>query len=458
MKLERSVCAGVMAALVSFSAGAEQPAPESPPSTLVEVSQQAPAPQAPVQQAPAQDTPVQQAPVQQAPAQEASVQQAPVAQAPVQQQAPVVQAPVQEVVAQRAPEQETRVPVSLSLLPGLSNNGFSSGNVVNNLSIGIIATHAGRVDGLAVAMAGNWVVREMSGAELALGANYAGQVKGAQMAVGLNVAGGAMHGWQAAVGANVAAGEMVGAQFSSGVNIAAGKARGLQAATGLNIAPDMVGVQASSGLNLARRLEGAQLSLLNVGGDVSGAQVGILNIARRMKGLQIGLVNVAGEADGLNLGLLNFVGNGQHHVQVWVSDMAMTNVALKLGGKYFHTLFTVGLRPSRDNQERLWAAGLGLGAHIPAGLLFIDVDALASGMHEGRFIDSNNHLLAQLRLVAGFQPFKHFALFGGVTANTLVSFDGQELKGMDRFGEGQVFHSDDARVQVWPGLVAGIQI
>lgn len=439
MKLERSVCAGVMAALVSFSAGAQQPAPESPPSAPVEVSQPAPAPQAPVQQAPAQDAPVQQAPAPQP--------------APVQSQAPV-----QEAVAQRAPEQEVRVPVSLALLPGLSNNGFESGNVVNNLSIGVITTHVGRVDGLAVAMLGNWVERELSGASLALGANYAGQVKGTQMALGLNVAGGSMHGWQASVGVNVAAGEMVGAQLSSGINIAAGRAWGLQAATGLNFAPELVGVQAASGLNLARRLEGAQLSLLNVGGDVSGAQVGLLNIAGRVKGVQLGLVNVAGEAEGLNLGLLNFVGNGQHHVQVWYSDMAMTNVALKLGGRYFHTLFTVGLRPSRDTQQRLWAAGLGLGAHIPAGLLFFDVDALASSLHEGRFIDSSQHLLTQLRLVAGFQPVKHFALFGGVTANTLISFNGEELQGMDRFGEGQVFHSDGARVQVWPGLVAGLQI
>lgn len=444
MKLERSVCAGVMAALVSFSAGAEQPAPEPPPSAPVEVPQPAPVLQAPVTQAPAQDASMQQAPVPQ--------------QASAPQQAPALQAPVQEVVAQRAPEQETRIPVSLALLPGLSNNGFESARVVNNLAIGVITTHVGRVDGLAVAMLGNWVDRELSGGALAMGANYAGQVKGTQMALGLNVAGGAMHGWQAAVGANVAAGEMVGAQLSSGINIAAGPARGLQAATGLNIAPELVGVQAASGLNIARRLEGAQLSLLNVGGDVSGAQVGLLNIARRMKGVQLGLVNVAGEADGLNLGLLNFVGNGQHHVQVWYSDLAMTNVALKLGGRYFHTLFTVGLRPSRDTWQRLWAAGLGLGAHIPAGLLFFDVDALASSLHEGRFIDSSPHLLSQLRLVAGFQPVRHFALFGGVTANTLVSFHGEELKGMDRFGEGQVFHSDGARVQVWPGVVAGLQI
>ncbi|QRK11976.1 hypothetical protein JQX13_19140 [Archangium violaceum] len=384
-----SVYAGVMAAMVSFSAGAQEPAPE------------APLPPAPA---------------------------------------------------------EVYKPVNLSILSGLSTNGFSSGNVVNSLSLGLLTTNAGRVDGLAMAMVGNWMERESSGAALAMVANYAGQVKGVQMALGVNVAGGSMRGWQTSLGANVAAGEMVGAQLSTGVNIAAGETRGLQAAVGLNIAQDMVGVQTSPGLSIASRLEGAQISILNIGGDVSGAQVGIINVARRMKGLQLGLLNVAGEAEGANIGILSFVGNGQHHVQAWVSEMAMANVALKLGGKYFHTLLTVGMRPPHAGEPRLWATGLGFGGHIPVGLFFVDLDALASSMREGSFIDSGHNLLGQLRLVAGFQPFKHFAIFGGVTANTLVTWQGEAPSGTDRFKQGRIYYSDDVRVQVWPGLVAGIQI
>ncbi|WNG32972.1 hypothetical protein F0U61_04575 [Archangium violaceum] len=400
MKRSVSVCAGVMAAMVSFSAGAQESAPEAPPPAPAEA---------------AQSVPVQ---------------------------------PVQEIYK----------PVNVSILGGLSTNGFSSGNVVNSLSLGLLTTNAGRVDGLAMAMVGNWMDRESSGAALAMGANYAGQVRGAQMALGVNVAGGSMRGWQASLAANVVAGEMVGAQLSTGVNIAAGETRGLQAAVGLNIAPDMVGVQTSSGLSIASRLEGAQISILNIGGDVSGAQVGIVNIARRMKGLQLGILNVAGEAEGVNLGVLSIVGNGQHHVQAWVSEMAMANVALKFGGKYFHTLLTVGMRPPLDGEPRLWSSGIGFGGHIPVGFFFFDLDALASSLHEGAFIDSSNNLLGQLRLVAGFQPFKHFAIFGGVTANTLVTWEGEAPSGTDRFKQGRVFYSDDVRVQVWSGLVAGIQI
>ena len=271
------------------------------------------------------------------------------------------------------------------------------------------------------------------------------------------MAGGALRGWQTAVGVNVAAGEMVGAQFAAGLNVAAGKAWGLQSATGLNIAQELVGVQLAAGLNLASRLRGAQFSLLNVGGDVSGAQVGLLNVGGRVKGLQLGLINVASEADS-SIGLLSFVGNGQQHVQVWGSEMSMTNVALKLGGRTMHTLFTVGLRPGREGRQRLWSAGLGVGGHIPAGPFFVDVDALASTLHTGGFIEPTGHLLGQLRLVAGWQPVKHFALFGGLTANTLVSFRDEEVQGVDRFKLGQVYDSERVRVRTWPGLLAGIQI
>jgi len=374
MKSKVSVCVGVLAALVSFSAGAEEPVPMP-----------------------------------------------------------------QAVSA----GQEVRRPLGFALMPGLSTNGFTSGDVVNSLSLGVLASHAGRVEGLALALGGNWVDRELRGIEVALGANYAGQVKGFQLALAGNVAGGSMRGIQAAMGVNVAAGEMVGAQLSSGINIAAGEARG---------------VQASPGLNIVSRLEGAQLSLLNVGGDVRGAQVGLINVARRMKGLQLGLINVASEADGANIGLLSLVGNGQHHVQVWGSDLSMTNVALKLGGKHFHTLFTLGLRPERESQQRWWAAGMGFGAHLPFGPLFVDLDALASSLHQGQLISPSGNLLGQVRLLAGWKPFSHFAVFGGVTLNSLVHFHGQEPQGMDRFGQGYLHQEDRVSVRTWPGFLAGVQI
>jgi len=374
MKSKVSVCVGVLAALVSFSAGAEEPVPMP-----------------------------------------------------------------QAVSA----GQEVRRPLGFALMPGLSTNGFTSGDVVNSLSLGVLASHAGRVEGLALALGGNWVDRELRGIEVALGANYAGQVKGFQLALAGNVAGGSMRGIQAAMGVNVAAGEMVGAQLSSGINIAAGEARG---------------VQASPGLNIVSRLEGAQLSLLNVGGDVRGAQVGLINVARRMKGLQLGLINVASEADGANIGLLSLVGNGQHHVQVWGSDLSMTNVALKLGGKHFHTLFTLGLRPERESQQRWWAAGLGFGAHIPFGPLFVDADLLASSLHQGALFSPTGNLLGQARLLGGWKPFSHFAVFGGVTLNSLVHFHGQEPQGMDRFGQGYLHQEDRVSVRTWPGFLAGVQI
>ncbi|HEX5746186.1 MAG TPA: hypothetical protein VFZ09_08075 [Archangium sp.] len=61
-------------------------------------------------------------------------------------------------------------------------------------------------------------------------------------------------------------------------------------------------------------------------------------------------------------------------------------------------------------------------------------------------------------VMAGWQPYRHFAIFGGLTANTLVSFVDEEVRGVDRFKLGAVYDSERVRVQTWPGLIAGLQI
>jgi hypothetical protein len=396
-------------------------------------------------------------------------------------------------VRQQGSEAEVLVPFSFTVVPGLSTQGPTSRNVVNNLSIGFIATHAARLDGLAMALGGNWVDRGASGAQLAVGGNIAGgEVRGLQLATGLNVAGaglaglqgsvgfnvlrgdllggqlttgfnvvsGRAEGLQGAVGLNIARGDLVGAQLAVGVNLAAGNVRGLQASAGLNVAPrDMVGVQASSGISYAGRIEGAQLSLLNVGGDVNGAQVGLVNVARQVRGLQLGLVNVASQAEGASVGLLNFIGNGQLHLQAWASDVALTNVALKFGGKYTHTLLTVGVQPGTDVNRRHFVLGVGLGGHIPLDRFFLDIDAIASSLHATRLFSSSDSLLAQLRLVGGFHVAPRFAVIAGVTGNTLVSTRSDPWTAL---GTGSSVEWErvkgETRVRVWPGVLLGVQL
>ncbi len=339
---------------------------------------------------------------------------------------------------------EVHIPVSATLVPGISVNGFASGNVVNNFSLGLVATHAGRLDGVAVATAGNWINRE---------------VRGAQISSGFNVAGGKVTGAQITAGVNVAAQDLQGWQVSSGLNVANGDVRGLQAAAGVNVATgDMHGLQTAAGLSYADKLAGAQISVLNIGGDVDGAQIGIVNIARKVKGLQLGLLNVSSEMEGAPIGLLSIAGNGQFHVQAYSTDVALTNVALKLGSKHIHSLLTIGYQPG-DAQRRRWYTGLGIGGHMPFDRFYVDIDGIASSGGEQLFWRKDPELLSQLRLIGGYQVAPRFSVFAGVTGNVLIEWRGTsgDKVGFDAAPRWEDENSH-RKISIWPGLVGGIQI
>ncbi|WP_205525810.1 LA_2272 family surface repeat-containing protein [Pyxidicoccus trucidator] len=497
MKRKVSVCAGVVAAVVAFSAGAEEPksagvqapgaeqAAEPAPSRPDTAPEAVAAPAAPAVDGPGTERVMVAPPLVDA-AVGGAVSAAPAAASPVETKAKA------EPVAS-AEAEEVHIPFSLSLVPGLSTSGFHTGNVVNTVSIGLVATHAKRVDGVAMSIGGNWVTEGLHGAQLAVGANVSrgpvtgtqlsvggnvaggdffgiqssvgvnvvrGMMEGAQLTVGANTVAGAVSGAQLSVGANVATGSVHGAQLSVGLNVAGGPVRGLQATVGANVASEVSGLQMSSGVSYARQISGGQLSLINVGGEVDGAQVGLVNVAGRVKGVQVGLLNVAGTTEGESVGLLSFVGNGQAHVQVWGSDVAMANVGLKLGGRHLYTLLAAGFTPPLDGESRRYVLGVGVGGHIPLGRFYVDVDVVGSTLHSRRLYDDTEHVLGQVRLMAGFQVARRFAVYGGVTANTLVSWDADER--WDELGIGpewrQVSDGGSTVVRTWPGVLAGVQL
>ncbi len=484
MKRKVSVCAGVVAAVVAFSAGAEEPKAAGVRAPGEEREQAAPA-------RPAEGRDAVAAPAVEGPGAERVTAAPPLVDAAVG--GAVSAAPATVAGKAGAEADEVHIPFSLSLVPGLSTSGFHTRNVVNTVSIGLVATHARRVEGVALALGGNWVDAGLRGGQLALGANVSrgpvtgtqlavggnvaggdffgvqsavgvnvvrGRMDGAQLAVGANTVAGSVSGAQLSVGANVATGSVRGAQLSVGANVAAGPVRGLQAAVGANVAMDVSGMQLSSGVSYARHIAGGQLSLINVGGEVDGAQVGLVNIAGRVDGAQVGLLNISGGTEGESVGLLSFVGNGQAHVQVWSSDVALTNVGFKLGGRHLYTLLTAGFTPPLDGERRHWTLGAGFGGHIPIGRFYVDVDLLGSTVHERRLIEASEHILGQVRLMAGYQVARRFAVFGGVSANTLVSWDSSDR--WEELGIGpqwrQVEDGGRVIIRTWPGVLAGVQL
>ncbi|MFP2961964.1 hypothetical protein ACLEPN_30300, partial [Myxococcus sp. 1LA] len=233
MNRKVSVCAGMMAAVVAFSASAEEAVGEQAAAASVDWQGVAHELSAPPLVAVAEPPVIH---VATAGAPSGSASAAPEAGA-VKDAAPS-SGEVSATTSAAADANEVHIPFSLTLVPGLSTSGFHTGNVVNNVSIGLVSTHAKRVDGVAMSLAGNWVgAGGLSGAQFTVGANFSkGPVTGAQFSVGANVSGADLLGVQSTVGVNVVRGNAEGAQLAVGGNIASGAVNGTQMGVAVNVA------------------------------------------------------------------------------------------------------------------------------------------------------------------------------------------------------------------------------
>ncbi|MBN8230444.1 caspase family protein [Corallococcus macrosporus] len=395
-----------------------------------------------------------------------------------------------------SPQGRQMLPVNLSLVPSMSTNTLRAGRalVENRFALGVVNGGAALGGGLALGLAGNVYDAEVSGLAMALGFNTSGaDVSGAQLSLVTNVAGGAVRGAQATLGLNVSNGDASGVgQLALGANVARGALGGVQAALGANITTaDATGLQLSLGanhangtmkgvqftlgvnsvaaaargiqgsvlLNRAPSLTGLQLGFINVGGDVSGMQLGLINVADTVNGMQLGLVNVSDEVNGVPVGLFTYEKKGQLHLEVYGSDVQLTNLALKFGGRYFYTTLLAGLGP--DDRFQRFSLGLGLGGHIPLGSRFwADVDVAGSQVLSTRapFSGSTNSLLTQARLMLGFQVMPRLAVFAGPTYNVAFTWGEPEFAKLTTLPVRSHNFDANTRMQRWPGFQVGVRL
>ncbi len=385
------------------------------------------------------------------------------------------------------------VPFNVGLVPGVSVNAVAAGGVPveNRAAVGVMNDGAALTGGLAMALVSNMYEEEVRGVAVAMGVNTSGgKVRGAQLATALNVASGELNGLQMtagvnvaaesvrvgqlAVGLNVAGGGVSGTQMSAGLNVAGGDVRGVQATAGVNVAGGAVrgfqgsagvnwvggalsGLQATAGFNRAESVTGLQVALLNVSGDVTGAQVGLINIGKVVKGAQVGVINVAEEVRGVPLGLLTFEEKGQLHLELWSSDIQLTNAAVKFGGRYVYTTLLAGIGP--DDRLDRYSFGLGFGIHVPLGPRFwMDLDLTGSTIRSVKEPFRGENVLAQTRVMFGFQVANRFAVFAGPTYNGYFAFSPEDQRKVTTFPVRQHRLDEESTLQYWPGLQLGLRL
>ena len=330
-----------------------------------------------------------------------------------------------------------------TLLPDLSDGVFSS-RARHSFTVNLLVGASASSDGFEVGGLANFEARDMRGFQAAgLGNVVLGDMDGFQSAGLVNVVGGEMRFVQTAGLVNAAIGDAFGAQLSGLANLAMGDTHGAQVAGLINWEKEEIwGAQISGFGNWGRRVNGPQISVVNVAGDVSGAQIGVVNIAGHVSGVQIGVVNISREIDGVPIGLVSIEERGRRKVDVWWDSDGSINAAVSLGSRYLYSVFSGGWVP--DSQPAAWTLGAGLGARAPLARLFADAD-LSLIADQGAFRDvsssSPSDLHLRLRAVLGVPIINELAIEGGLVVK------------MDLAGGFNAMFS-----QYSPGLIFGIQI
>jgi hypothetical protein len=256
------------------------------------------------------------------------------------------------------------------------------------LELGLLYGRVRELRGGALSLGGTEVRRRLDGLSFATVGTVSARTRGGMVALGGNWSRRSLSGLQVAAIANGAGGG------SEGMQVAAA--------------------------NLAfARFDGVQFGLINyAAGPYRGAQIGLINIAGRMSGTQLGALNIAADVKGFPVGAVNLNQTGRMQVLTWASTSMLANFGLRYLHRYVYTLLAAGWQPAAssaggDGYNKV-AWQIAVGGHIPAGILFCDVDA--GYVHEGaasQQAEIGHTQMFRLRAVWGLQPSEWFGLFAG---------------------------------------------
>lgn len=316
----------------------------------------------------------------------------------------------------------------LSLFPGISTNGISSGSYYNLYSFNLFGGLSAGNRVLEVGLLTNGNMKTTTGIQLAGLANIVGtnafinltlseertlintedfevNRKGIQVAGFLNYVLNNTSGLQFSGGFNVVGNNFKGLQLAGIGNSAGETTVGLQLAGLYNLSKESVGgFQISSLFNYTdAQLSGVQLGLINKARTIKGKkstpptgarglQLGLLNFCKAMDGAQIGLINFGGDARGKQIGLINFFSKYPSKERV---RMGTPIGLLNFGSKgsyfrlYYNEIFATNLEYTTGNCLNCsWV----IGSEMP--------------------FDDSNQIFNQNALILGFDPSQDTWGFG----------------------------------------------
>ncbi|MPR35514.1 STN and carboxypeptidase regulatory-like domain-containing protein [Salmonirosea aquatica] len=315
-------------------------------------------------------------------------------------------------------------PFQASLMPFIGTNQQLSGNVINDVSVNLLAGYSLGVNLL----------------ELGLGFNVVRwDVKGLQAAGLANLVGRQVNGVQVAGVANMVIGSVEGIQASGIVNLTAEDFRGLQMG-GINVTGrDLYGWQLASGLNVARTVH---------------------------RGHQVGFVNYADSSATTPFGYFSFVRlNGYRRLAFTTDELNYGNVTFKTGVRKFYNIFKLGTSGFVPHKP-IGSIGYGVGTAWylgnPAWNWLLNADYVASRVAvERRFLKQPrvSHMRLTISLEKKISP--RLALSVGPTFNLLLSpYDGLVQENRGSLGTRLTSSRSDTgrNTYAWIGFQAGLRL
>jgi hypothetical protein len=357
--------------------------------------------------------------------------------------------------------------ISVHALVGVSggSSGLSLSGVVGierglvaGLQLGGVVAAARRVAGIQVAGVAA-VAGEVDGVQIAGTAAVADRVDGIQ-AGGVAAFSRGHAGTQAAGVVSFAGGDS--SVQLSGVASVSRESAGLQVAGVANDAGGDANVQIGGVSSVARGTANIQIAgVINYARRVVGLQIGTINVARQVDGVQIGVVNVGGSADGFSFGLINIVPGGRYDVETAIDTSRIGTVLFRHGGRRWHNVYGVAGHPvdetglSNDNDD-VWAYGLGFGPSLAFGDTVIDLEAIGWQVNHGARHESDISILGQLRLSVAHH-WGPFAIVAGGILNGYVTNDQASPLVVERRRAGAPMETG-VTVTTWPSAFVGLRI
>ena len=253
-----------------------------------------------------------------------------------------------------------RVPVQISLWPGMGTSGLINSSSVNRLSLNVLGGYSAGTEGVEVGGLVNINKTDMHGVQVAGLSNMTGRdMKGAQVSSIFNYNGRSFEGAQVSAISNVNMGNMEGVQISCISNINRGEMKGVQLSVVSNFAEkDIDGTQLSVITNIAlERINSGQGSLIanyakHSGGlqfaffanIVKGRNQGFqnsphFNYAKYNDAAQLGFLNVSDSSSGVPVGVISIVKHGYHKLEISTNEILATGLSFKTGVERFYNIF-----------------------------------------------------------------------------------------------------------------------